>query len=149
MISLPRCLVALCLLATALLVPVTAEVSLGKTYAGDGTYYGYRTRGFGHCSFHFHGFGDSKGYMGTPLAINAKQYTGGVATPAQPCTCTSTCTCTCTSTCNSPALLPGSHNPHPVSCHISSTRRRQQPTAPLVADCNTSHITDSSAHPAW
>lgn len=75
--SLPRGLVALCLLATALLVPVTAEVSIGKTYAGDGTYYGYRTRGFGHCSFHFHGFGDSKGYVGTPLAINAKQYTGG------------------------------------------------------------------------
>lgn len=37
---------------------------------------GYRTRGFGHCSFHFHGFGDSKGYAGTPLAINAAQYTG-------------------------------------------------------------------------
>eukprot|EP00775_Hariotina_reticulata_P006889 gene6889-7105_t len=42
----------------------------------QGTYYGYRTRGFGHCSFHFHGFGDSKGYVGTPLAINAAQYTG-------------------------------------------------------------------------
>jgi hypothetical protein len=42
----------------------------------QGTYYGYRTRGFGHCSFHFHGFGTSQGYAGTPLAINAKQYTG-------------------------------------------------------------------------
>jgi hypothetical protein len=70
-----------------------------------GTYYGQRTRGFGHCSFHFHGFGDSAGYVamadrvvlprsapglnpdttkththryaGTPLAINAAQYTGG------------------------------------------------------------------------
>jgi hypothetical protein len=39
-------------------------------------YAGYRTRGFGHCSFHFHGFGNSKGYAGTPLAINAAQYTG-------------------------------------------------------------------------
>lgn len=50
--------------------------SFGQTYAGDATYYGYRTRGFGHCSFHFHGFGDSKAYAGTPLAINAAQYTG-------------------------------------------------------------------------
>lgn len=42
----------------------------------QGTYYGDRKRGFGHCSFHFHGFGDSKGYVGTPLAINAAQYKG-------------------------------------------------------------------------
>jgi hypothetical protein len=42
----------------------------------QGTYYGYRTRGFGHCSFHFHGFGSLPGYAGTPLAINNAQYKG-------------------------------------------------------------------------
>lgn len=42
----------------------------------QGTYYGYRQRGFGHCSYHFHNFGTAAGYRGTPLAINSAQYTG-------------------------------------------------------------------------
>ena len=42
----------------------------------QGTYYGFRDRGFGHCSFHFHGFGKAPAYAGVPLAINAAQYTG-------------------------------------------------------------------------
>ena len=130
--SLPRCLVALCLLATALLMPVTAEVSLGKTYSGDGTYYGYRTRGFGHCSFHFHGFGDSKGYMGTPLAINAKQYTGReVAAPARPAASLPT---------QPPTACPLPHQQQfpatsaarkcPATFSSSTRRQQQQPTAP-------------------
>eukprot|EP00878_Enallax_costatus_P008465 GHUV01008849.1.p1 GENE.GHUV01008849.1~~GHUV01008849.1.p1 ORF type:complete len:458 (+),score=60.20 GHUV01008849.1:208-1581(+) len=67
------------ILAVACLVPGVvgdAQISFGMTYSGDGTYYGDRTRGFGHCSFHFHGFGNSAGYVGTPLAINAAQYSG-------------------------------------------------------------------------
>lgn len=61
---------ALCLLAGAGANP------FGSTFAGEGTYYGFRDRGFGHCSFHFLGLGKSPGYAGTPLAINSAQYTG-------------------------------------------------------------------------
>lgn len=68
--------VALWAMLTLTAANIFEQGSMNKLLAGDATYYGYRTRGFGHCSFHFHGFGDSKGYAGTPLAINAAQYTG-------------------------------------------------------------------------
>jgi hypothetical protein len=64
---------ALLLLAFA---GLAAASPFGQKFAGDGTYYGSRQRGFGHCSFHFQDFGNSPGYPGTPLAINAAQYTG-------------------------------------------------------------------------
>jgi hypothetical protein len=69
-----RPVVTLALLA--LFAGLAAANPFGTKFAGDGTYYGSRDRGFGHCSFHFHGFGKKPGYMGTPLAINAAQYTG-------------------------------------------------------------------------
>jgi hypothetical protein len=60
----------------ALFAGLAAGNPFGSKFAGDGTYYGNRDRGFGHCSFHFHGHGNKPGYLGTPLAINAAQYTG-------------------------------------------------------------------------
>lgn len=35
---------------------LTLYVRVSRVYISlQGTYYGFRTRGFGHCSFHFHG----------------------------------------------------------------------------------------------
>lgn len=71
--ALPPLLLLAALFAAA--APAAAG-PFGSTFSGEGTYYGLRTRGFGHCSFHFHGHGASAGYLGTPLAVNAPQYTG-------------------------------------------------------------------------
>ncbi|KAI8473724.1 MAG: hypothetical protein J3K34DRAFT_466209 [Monoraphidium minutum] len=67
---------ALVALSAALLASGTLANPFGSKFSGDGTYYGFRDRGFGHCSFHFYGFGKAPGFAGTPLAINAAQYTG-------------------------------------------------------------------------
>ena len=64
----------LALLATVL--PLATASPFGSSFQGDGTYYGTRARGFGHCSFHMYGYGNSPGYAGTPLAINNPQYSG-------------------------------------------------------------------------
>lgn len=61
-------------LLVTLYVTLAAANPFGSKFSGEGTYYGFRDRGFGHCSFHFNGFGGN--YPGTPLAINAAQYTG-------------------------------------------------------------------------
>lgn len=71
--------VLLALAGLALPAPASAgNVFSSGRYKGDGTYYGYRARGAGHCSFHFVGLGaSSPGFLGTPLAINAPQYADG------------------------------------------------------------------------
>lgn len=74
-------MVAVALATLMACIPLTLanpfeQASVARLFGGEGTYYGDRTRGFGHCSFHFHGFGNSPGYQGTPLAINAAQYHG-------------------------------------------------------------------------
>jgi hypothetical protein len=68
-------------LVLALVAVVLAAAQVGAspltdtTFAGDGTYYGTKDqRAFGHCSLFRYGHGEL--YTGTPLAINAFQYTG-------------------------------------------------------------------------